>query len=386
MTDDLRALAGLVHTISGIVVADGQLASLAARRARRGSTRGSPRGRPAADVDPAELERLIDEVAIKETFFLRHPEELECIDWRAQGGARDRGGPAAADLERRLLDRRGGLLARAAGAREPARRTGGADRRARHRPLGVGARASPSAACYGTRSTRLVDDARRARWFVTDGARAACRRRPAPPRALRPAQPDPRPVPAGRRGPVRPDRLPQRPDLLRRGRPSRASPPHCGPRSRRAGGCCWERSTGWGARRRSPSRPRRSRPRPGTTRRSCTPARHRSNGPPALRMPRSRPARARSARATRRPPSAPCDVRCTSTRSARSSHSSSPVRTRRSTTSTPPATPTGRRSASSTTRPIHARRCTTTSRPATSPPRAARGSRPCRSRHRSSPW
>jgi chemotaxis protein methyltransferase CheR len=81
MTDDLRALAAVVQRVSGVVVRDGQLASLQAALARV-----DPRLAPAdllRDGDPALLERLVDEVAVKETFFLRHAEELQGIDWLA---------------------------------------------------------------------------------------------------------------------------------------------------------------------------------------------------------------------------------------------------------------------------------------------------------------
>lgn len=83
MTDALAELAALVERETGIVVKETQNdALLAALR------RVSPEITAEtllADEDPAEhallLGRLVDQLAVQETFFLREPTELEAIDW-----------------------------------------------------------------------------------------------------------------------------------------------------------------------------------------------------------------------------------------------------------------------------------------------------------------
>jgi chemotaxis protein methyltransferase CheR len=95
MTETLAEIAELVHRASGIVVRPHQYAALAASVARVG-----PEGdadaflRRAADPvgGPVHVARLLDEVTVKETFFLRELEGLARIEWqRLLGGARDRG-------------------------------------------------------------------------------------------------------------------------------------------------------------------------------------------------------------------------------------------------------------------------------------------------------
>ncbi|HEX2016308.1 MAG TPA: CheR family methyltransferase [Solirubrobacteraceae bacterium] len=85
MTDELRRVAELVHRESGVALREPQLPALAAAIGRLGP--GLSAGQLLEALDrPAErgelVERLIDEVTIKETFFFRHRTELEAIDWR----------------------------------------------------------------------------------------------------------------------------------------------------------------------------------------------------------------------------------------------------------------------------------------------------------------
>jgi chemotaxis protein methyltransferase CheR len=167
MTSDLHALSAVVQRMSGVVVRDGQLASLRAALARV-----DPRLEPAdllRDADPTILEHLIDEVAVKETFFLRHVEELRDIDWRAKAArARAAGRPlriwsagCSTGEEPYTLAI---LAAEALGNERPPMQILGTD-------LSASALARARLGLYGARSLRLVDRARRARWFVPAGER-----------------------------------------------------------------------------------------------------------------------------------------------------------------------------------------------------------------------
>jgi chemotaxis protein methyltransferase CheR len=165
MTDDLRALAAVVQGMSGVVVRDGQLASLQAALARV-----DPRLEAAdllRDADPALLDELVDQVAVKETFFLRHVEELQSIDWDAKAAA-----AAAAGRPLRIWSAGCStgeepytlaiLAAEALGDALPAMHVLGTD-------LSPSALARAELGVYGARSLRLVDRARRDRWFVPAG-------------------------------------------------------------------------------------------------------------------------------------------------------------------------------------------------------------------------
>ncbi|MGZ6707322.1 MAG: CheR family methyltransferase [Solirubrobacteraceae bacterium] len=165
MTDDLRALAAVVERMSGVVVRDVQLTSLHAALARV-----DPRLTAAdllRDADPALLERLVDQVAVKETFFLRHVEELRDIDWRTMAAR-----AAAAGRPLRIWSAGCStgeepyslaiLAAEALGGDLPAMHVLGSD-------LSASALARAELGLYGPRSMRLVDRACRQRWFVADG-------------------------------------------------------------------------------------------------------------------------------------------------------------------------------------------------------------------------
>ncbi len=167
MTGELAELAAVIKAASGVVVGAGQTASLLAALARVDP------GLTPADVlsghDPAQLERLVDEASVKETFFLRHPEELADIDWpskaaRAATGGRPlrvwsagcSTGEEAYSLAMVATERLGGNPVQLDVL--------GTD-------LSAPVLALAERGLYGTRSTRLVGDARRARWFAPDGAR-----------------------------------------------------------------------------------------------------------------------------------------------------------------------------------------------------------------------
>ena len=80
MSGALAQLADLVRRETGIQMQGAQLGSLEAALSRVGP------GAAASDFlgsSPELLDRLIDEVTIKETFFFRQRDELDAIDWRA---------------------------------------------------------------------------------------------------------------------------------------------------------------------------------------------------------------------------------------------------------------------------------------------------------------
>jgi chemotaxis protein methyltransferase CheR len=164
MDADLRRLAALVQQRSGVVIRDAQLDALRAALARL-----DPGLTPAhllTTFDPKLLDRLVDEVTIKETFFLRHVDELETIDWAgmaARAAAAERGirvwsvGCSTGEEVYSL-----GLLATEALGTDPPIEILGTD-------LSLSALASAEQGLYRARSMRLVDRERRRRWFVQDG-------------------------------------------------------------------------------------------------------------------------------------------------------------------------------------------------------------------------
>jgi chemotaxis methyl-accepting protein methylase len=90
----LDLIAARVQGDSGLLLDGARRSSLAAAVARLGA--GSPAEVLRRLDDPAEgrtlLAHLVDEVAVKETFFLRNTAELEALDWRALlASARARG-------------------------------------------------------------------------------------------------------------------------------------------------------------------------------------------------------------------------------------------------------------------------------------------------------
>lgn len=94
MTDALARVAELVERESGMVVKESQMDALVTAL-RRVSPEATAEALLAGD-DSAEqallLGRLIDQLAVQETYFLREPNELEAIDWhQLLGAAHDRG-------------------------------------------------------------------------------------------------------------------------------------------------------------------------------------------------------------------------------------------------------------------------------------------------------
>ena len=85
MSDALAQLAGLVHRETGIVIKEAQLPALAAALGRAAPGLGAERflGEVAGQAGAGTvIARLVDEVTIKETYFLREARELEAVDWR----------------------------------------------------------------------------------------------------------------------------------------------------------------------------------------------------------------------------------------------------------------------------------------------------------------
>ncbi len=84
MNEQLERVADLVERESGILVKETQVAALVAALGRVSEGMDAERFLAALDDPvqrPALIGRLVDQVAIQETFFMREPIELEAIDW-----------------------------------------------------------------------------------------------------------------------------------------------------------------------------------------------------------------------------------------------------------------------------------------------------------------
>jgi chemotaxis protein methyltransferase CheR len=168
VTDALRDLAVVVQRMSGIALRDVQLASL--RAALRRVDPGLTPADVLLDDDPlrrqAHLDRLVDEVTVNETFFLRHGGELEDVQWAdmatraaAQGRvARVWSAACSSGEEPYSLALQ---AAEALGTARPAIDVFGTD-------ISGTALGRARRGVYGARSTRLVDRARRTRWFTVE--------------------------------------------------------------------------------------------------------------------------------------------------------------------------------------------------------------------------
>ncbi len=87
----LGRVAALVERESGIVIGSAQFGALRAAIARVAPGMTADR-LLAPQAPPEALERLIDEITVRETFFFRHRSELDAIDWHgALQAARARG-------------------------------------------------------------------------------------------------------------------------------------------------------------------------------------------------------------------------------------------------------------------------------------------------------
>jgi chemotaxis protein methyltransferase CheR len=170
----LDTVADLVERESGIRTKESQLGALAAALGRV-SPGMDAAGFLAALNDPSErgtlLSRLIDEVAIQETFFMREPRELEAVDWhQLLAVARSRGAEqvtvwasaCASGEEAYSL----AMLAAEAfgGARPPVSilATDVSDRALRRAEEAV----------YSERSMHYVSEAQRRRFFTQEGRRS----------------------------------------------------------------------------------------------------------------------------------------------------------------------------------------------------------------------
>jgi len=162
MSDDLRGLARALHRETGIALSDRQLPAL-----RMALRRVDPELAPRDALRGEPLDRLIDQVTVQETFFLRHRDELDEIDWRrlvddAAHAGRPRArvwctacatGEEAYTLALLASERLDGDAA--------AVEFLGTD-------VSLGALERARTGVYGARSVRLLDAARRERWFEPD--------------------------------------------------------------------------------------------------------------------------------------------------------------------------------------------------------------------------
>ncbi|HEY2259609.1 MAG TPA: CheR family methyltransferase [Solirubrobacteraceae bacterium] len=161
-------VAALIRRESGIVLGGSQLPSLRAAIARvaPGMTADqllSPQ------TSPETLERLIDEVTVRETFFFRHRSELDKIDWPgAMRMARARGSNAirvwivgcASGEEAYTVAI---LACEALGASAPVRILA--------TDIAPTALAEARRGCYGNRAVRMLESDIRRRYFTLDSGR-----------------------------------------------------------------------------------------------------------------------------------------------------------------------------------------------------------------------
>lgn len=175
MNDSLERVADLVERESGIQVRDSQVAALAAALGRVSQGMDAEGFLGALD-DPSQRSvltgRLIDQVAIQETFFMREPSELEAVDWHqllAAAHARGAGEvnvwvSACASGEEAYSV---ALLATEAfGHGRPPVAILATD-------ISMRALRRAEEAVYSERSTRDLNSARRDRFLVREGARSA---------------------------------------------------------------------------------------------------------------------------------------------------------------------------------------------------------------------
>jgi chemotaxis protein methyltransferase CheR len=173
MSGDLHYVAELLRRETGIAIRREQLPSLSLALARAEPGLDAS-GFLAARVDPARrselLSRLIDEVTVRETFFLRQREELEAVEWpallaSAHSAGRDRisvwVAACASGEEAYSL----ALLACAAfGTSEPPVSILATD-------ISAAALESAHRGSYGPRSLRAVPERDRERYFAAEGDR-----------------------------------------------------------------------------------------------------------------------------------------------------------------------------------------------------------------------
>jgi chemotaxis protein methyltransferase CheR len=92
MSDALARVAELIRREIGVVVKEAQFPALAAALGRVEPGMDAERFLAAGEADAMAMDRLVDEVTIQETYFLREPRELRAVDWgRLLLSARERG-------------------------------------------------------------------------------------------------------------------------------------------------------------------------------------------------------------------------------------------------------------------------------------------------------
>jgi chemotaxis protein methyltransferase CheR len=164
--DPIAQIAELVARESGVVIAEAQRSSLVAAIARVAPGMTATR-LLAAGCPPEAIERLIDEVTVRETFFFRHRAELDTIDWHgALQAARARGtdvvrvwiaGCASGEEAYTMAI----LACEAFGSATPPVRILATD-------IAPTALAQARRGQYGARAVRTLDDRVRRRYFDTE--------------------------------------------------------------------------------------------------------------------------------------------------------------------------------------------------------------------------
>jgi chemotaxis protein methyltransferase CheR len=165
-SESLVRVADLIRVESGIVIGGSQLASLQAAIARVAPGMTAERLLDSTR-SAATVERLIDEVTVRETFFFRHRTELDTIDWhRAVQAARARGtetirvwivGCASGEEAYTIAI----LACEALGSSAPAVRILATD-------IAPTALAQARQGRYGARAVRTLDSDVRRRYFTVD--------------------------------------------------------------------------------------------------------------------------------------------------------------------------------------------------------------------------
>lgn len=175
MNDPLKRVAELVERESGIQIGEPQRGALAAALGRASQGMEIDRFLGALD-DPAQhgalLDRLIDQVAIQETFFMRESRELEAIDWHRHLAAAHARGASEINVW---------VCACASGEEAYSVAMLASEAFGHGRPpvailaTDISTRALRRAedAVYSERSTRELSPARRERFMLPEGARSA---------------------------------------------------------------------------------------------------------------------------------------------------------------------------------------------------------------------
>jgi chemotaxis protein methyltransferase CheR len=175
MNDSLERVADLVERESGIQVRESQAAALAAALGRVSQGMDADGFLGALD-DPSQRSvltgRLIDQVTIQETFFMREPSELEAVDWHQLLAAAHARGASEVNVW---------VSACASGEEAYSVAMLATEAFGHGRPpvailatdISMRALRRAEEAAYSERSTRDLSPARRDRFLVREGARSA---------------------------------------------------------------------------------------------------------------------------------------------------------------------------------------------------------------------